>query len=292
MKNDLITSFSPRQYMLSEDFEIYYYSDTEQMSVPNHTHSYYEFYFFLEGEVDMLICGKASPLSYGDLLVIPPGTMHHAHMKSKKTPYRRFVFWLSADYIEDLKKLSPDYGYFLTCIQKEENYIFHFDDYSFGQLESRVFELIEETHADRFGKVPKVSLCISNLLLHINRTIYEQRNRKAPEKEDNLYRGIIRYIENHIDEELSLDTLADAFFVSKYHISHMFKDNMGISTHQFILKRRLAICKKEIAEGAGIMDTCSKYGFADYSVFYRAFKKEYGISPKKMRNEARKNILL
>ena len=291
MKNDLITTFSPRQYMLSEDFEIYYYSDTELMSVPNHTHSYYEFYFFLEGEVDMLIQGKSLPLSYGDLLVIPPGVPHHALMKSKKHPYRRFVFWISTDFMNGLRELSPDYDYLFKCMEEDQTNRFHFEEFVFGQLQSKVFELLEETFADRFGKAPKVSLCVSALLLHINRAIYEQHHVKTPEKEDNLYRGIVQYIENHIDEDLSLDLLADAFFVSKFHISHLFKENMGISTHQFILKKRLSMCREAILEGAGIGDTCSKYGFSDYSVFYRAFRKDYGVSPKKLRDEIQRNYL-
>ena len=49
MKKKLQTAFSPRQYMLSGDFEIYYYSDCHSYNVKSHVHDYYEFYFFLEG---------------------------------------------------------------------------------------------------------------------------------------------------------------------------------------------------------------------------------------------------
>ena len=51
MKKNLQSTFSPRQYMLSRDFEIYYYNDTLEDShyygVDRHEHSYYEFYFFI-----------------------------------------------------------------------------------------------------------------------------------------------------------------------------------------------------------------------------------------------------
>lgn len=43
MKKNLKTAFSTRQYMLSKDFEIYYYDDSKLLNVNDHTHDYYEF---------------------------------------------------------------------------------------------------------------------------------------------------------------------------------------------------------------------------------------------------------
>ena len=51
MKKTLKTQFLTRQYMLSKDYELYYYSDSHMANVDSHTHDYYEFYFFLEGTV-------------------------------------------------------------------------------------------------------------------------------------------------------------------------------------------------------------------------------------------------
>ena len=77
--------------------------------------------------------------------------------------------------------------------------------------------------------------------------------------------------------------------MSRYHIVHVFKDNIGISIHQYILKKRLEACKAAMAGEAGITEIGLRYGFSDYSCFYRAFVKEYGIAPKAYRENLSKH---
>lgn len=87
MRKKLNTQFNTRQYMVSRDFEIYYYKDQHMKKVANHIHDYYEIYFFLEGDVSLEIEKKEYPLQYGDVAVVPPGLEHHAVIHDESVPY-------------------------------------------------------------------------------------------------------------------------------------------------------------------------------------------------------------
>ena len=88
-------------------------------------------------------------------------------------------------------------------------------------------------------------------------------------------------IELYYNEDLSLESLARRFYVSKYHLSHEFSKSVGTGVYRYIILKRLLMAKQMLAEGASPGTVCHSCGFQDYANFYRAFKAEYGVSPNK-----------
>lgn len=266
--------------MLSKDFELYYYSDINAKTGASHTHDYYEFYFFINGKVTMAIGSKHFALTPGELVLIPPGIPHYAIIEDETGYYQRFVFWISKEYCNQLVRTSQNYGYIMQQATINKQYIFQFDTFQFNALQSKIFTLIQEMQQDRYGRDAKIKLCVCDLLLDINRMVYEYEHPRKLGKDTTLYEKLITHIENHLTEnDLSLESIAGKFFLNKYHISHTFKDNLGISIHQYIIKKRLELFKEYVCNDDNLANVCIKCGFSDYSNFYRAFKKEYGISP-------------
>lgn len=285
MKKTLSTAFDTRQYMQSSDFEIFYYHDVNMNHISFHHHDYYEFFFFLEGDVDYQIGGAVHTLHYGDCLLIPPGIPHRPVFHSREVPYRRFVLWLSTGFYESLCRTSPDFAYGFDYAVSHQTYHFPTDFITCRNIQGKLMELIEEKHGQKAFHELHVRMAVSLLLLQLNRFLYETVHQISPSYENALYLNLCDYINNHLDEDLSLNKLAAFFFVSKYHISHIFKDNMGISLHQYILKKRLQAIKNGILSGTPFNQLIYQYGFHDYTSFYRAFKKEFGLSPTEFREQ-------
>jgi len=290
MKGNLRSAFNTRQYMQSKDFEAFYYSDLNFQTLPAHTHDYYEFYLFLEGDLDLEISGHARPLHPGDMVLVPPGVSHHALMHSSDRPYRRFVLWVSQEYAARLLKESPDYVFLMQRAATSSRCYYHFHEAEFSSIQSRLIRLLEEFHSNRYGRNAAVYLALNDLLLYMNRIIYEREHPVVSGSGD-LMQEITLFIDEHLTEDLSLDVLADHVCLSKYYIAHYFKDSLGISIHQYITKKRLQSCSEAIAAGSDITRTFDEYGFRDYSSFYRMFRKEYGMSPREYQEAHRMNAV-
>ena len=96
---------------------------------------------------------------------------------------------------------------------------------------------------------------------------------------DGQARDIIRYINEHLKEPLTLEGLAGTFYMSKNHLTSIFKRATGTTVARYILYKRMAVVRGELSAGIPAAEAASNAGFGDYSSFFRAYKKMFGCAP-------------
>ena len=112
----------------------------------------------------------------------------------------------------------------------------------------------------------------------------QKMTKRSDEMYQELLDRIMAFVEAHYTEEIRIGELSKQLFVSSSTVSHLFKEKMGVSFYRYVSQRRLIAAKTLIEKGQLLEDVAVQTGFADYSGFYRAFKQEYGISPRQYRN--------
>ena len=95
---------------------------------------------------------------------------------------------------------------------------------------------------------------------------------------------ILAYINLNIGQPITVEQLAEHFFLSESYICRIFKQATGTTVGKYITARRISIAKAHLNEGASVNEAFEKSGFGDYSNFFKAFTKAVGVSPKKYAN--------
>ena len=122
-------------------------------------------------------------------------------------------------------------------------------------------------------------------MVQLNRLARREKGGQEGEQLSPLVRGAMHYIGENLSSELSLERIAGEMYVSKYHLSHAFTREVGISVYRYVLLRRLMLARQLLLEGEAAGQVCRSCGFSDYTSFYRAFKSEYGVSPREFSAE-------
>ena len=96
------------------------------------------------------------------------------------------------------------------------------------------------------------------------------------------------YLDRHLSEDLDMDALSEHFFISKYHMMRLFRQETGFTIHTYLLQRRLLAARQQIERGMRATEACYRCGFRSYSSFTRAYSKQFGTTPTGRIGTARK----
>lgn len=273
--------FDPRQIMHSSHFEIFHYNEPRPDAVEVHHHDFYEVYFFLSGVVEYWVDGKTFRLEPGDLLLINPMELHRPIVAPESKTYERIVLWINKEYLENLSTDSINLTRcFDTTLPTHTNFI-HPKTVERTALTTRLNELIRENYGSDLGSDLYTHGLFLQFMVELNRlSMRAPQPRILKDESSTLVSQVLTYINEHFNEELSLENIASKFYVSKYHLSHAFSSEVGVSIYRYIILKRLTNACQLLLEGIPAKEVCAICGFADYTSFFRAFKSEYGINPR------------
>lgn len=243
-----------------------------------HSHNYYEvLYCRSDCGVEYLVGSDRYRLQRGDIVMVPPEVSHRPILPEKMSvPYERDVLWVSTEFMEMVNRMYPD----PTIAHRDHSVPIR----TAGTRWEFLGDLFRNGVLEEEGRRPGWEIAVMGntltIFAHLKRAYIERSAGSMKAEKPELPDRITAYIERNYAQHITVDDLAKQFFVSNSTISHLFKQKMGVSIYRYITQRRLIAAKSLIGEKLPMEEIAHKVGFADYSTFYRAFKQEYGISPR------------
>lgn len=267
---------------LNNDFIFFNLQDTKEMQIESHYHDFNKIVILISGKATYYIEGTAYKLKPWDILLISHGTIHKPIVDTT-SPYKRMVLWVRPSFLLNYNDAKEN---LLTCFELAYQHKFNLlriPPEMLTIIQSILFQINSTCQNCNFGDEVLRSSLFLQLIVYLNRETMKIKKDELLtdiEYDETIYR-VLKYIDNNIADNLSIEKLASIFFLNKYYLMHKFKHHTSYSIHNYVLQKRLIAANQFIRAGHTVMMACMESGFHDYSNFTRAFKKMYGMSPKK-----------
>ena len=248
-----------------------------------HTHDEIELYYFISGDCSYLVEGTVYHLKPQDILVMRPLEAHKLIVNSPLIPYERIVIEASPDLFA---QADAENTLFSAMMDRPLGTGNRFAASDFGHsLCSDMFEMV----AAQSGRMTRAQLLAVTLFVLCEAKCGLEKKGNAA-RADNVGARLIDYVNRNLFSEITLEMLSRAFFMSRSQINRVFRQNTGSSVGQYVIAKRLLAARSRIRAGEAASQVCIECGYRDYSAFYRAYTKRFGISPQSDRT-ARKSGL-
>lgn len=249
-----------------------------------HTHDFYEIYIYLSGSVKLFIEDRIYKVKRGDIIVIPPFTIHQLLPISPdqaEHEYDRIYLYVSTACLSSFQFNEHSLLQPIERAAKEKRYHFHIaDPTDFERIFDSMMAIYQNSKTEFYGKEMLNRAQILQSITLLNKHILSDIEPRKTTHINPLIDEVLSYINEHYMESLTLESVAAHFYLNKYTLSKLFKKQTDRTLHNYILLKRISIAKQKITEGTAPSAVYYEVGFKDYSTFYRAFLKMEQISPK------------
>ncbi len=245
-----------------------------------HSHDFYEIYINIRGGKLYVLDDQILPLTGRDLVIIRPYQMHGHFGADPLYNYERIFLYISPEVVEELSHNILPINRIFEQAGREHRYFCHITDEQLKRATSLI-DKIKENCANEtpYTRLHDVALMTEFLLLVLD--CLQSKHAVLPEQAENspLIQQVLNYINDNFDQKLSLDDIANRFFVSKSYLSHKFVYHTSRSIYDYILYCRINKAKQLITDGSALTSISYQCGFNDYSGFLRTFTRYVGCSP-------------
>ena len=263
-----IFSYRDNQIYSHHSIDIHPYSSDFSM----HAHEWLEILYVISGSGTYMVEGHQYPMMAGDIFILRPAEMHNLQIDQDK-PYERIVIHFSPSVLDDI---DPNHDLLNAFWDRPLGSANRFvaGDANTNSLASAFagfnFEHIGNVKLNLLGRLM--------LFLTILDGIYSKGQTHLPSK--GFQSQLLEYVNEHLFEDISIQSVADAFYRSRSQISRVFRQATGSSLWDYVTIKRLMAARAMIQRGEPAISACTACGFSEYSSFYRAYKSHFGHSPK------------
>lgn len=271
-----MAEYEKRGYLL-ESFRLFHLRSRGRTEVDYHYHEFCKLLLLVSGKGNYVVDGQRYALQPGDVVLVDSRRVHRPEMEDG-SDYERIIMYISPEFLERSSTadchlpqiFSAEYGPVLRL--REEN-------------RKNVFALAEalerELSGKQFGWEILSNSALLRLLVEIGRSQRQAgtRNLRPMQPRDQRVLEWMRYLEQHLSEDLDMDTLTEHFFISKYHMMRLFRQETGFTIHTYLLQRRLLAARELMEQGVRATEACYRSGFRSYCAFTRAYSKHFGTTP-------------
>lgn len=242
----------------------------------------YELLLFIAGDVNYFLETSIYNMKPGDVLLIPPNSIH-GYLTKGTSDYERIPLHIQRNL---LISLSTEETSLLEAFQDLEHPIIHLNDEEMKQFIYHADTIIQSEKEKAHGHDILSQAHLLFLLLIINTTCRNTRpSVQTMDVSPKVIRNTINYINLHLTENLSVQSIADDLHISSSRLAHLFKEYTGSTVWHYVMAKRLVLARSLLLKGNSVMDACYESGFCDYAHFHKTFSKAYRISPGRFQKE-------